>query len=49
MMYLRGLFGSIHNSVESLFSDTQGHYVFSAVMSENRFKYLLGLLRFDDY
>ena len=48
-MYLRGLSGGNHNSVESLFSDTQGHYIFSAVISKNRFKCLLSHLTFDDY
>ena len=49
LMYFRGLLGGNHNSVESLFSDTQGHYIFSAVMSKNRFKFLLSHLTFDDY
>ena len=47
-MYFRGLL-QWHNSVESLFSDTQGHYIFSTVMSKNSFKFLLSYLTFDDY
>ena len=48
LMYFRGLLGDTHNSVESLFSDTQGHYIFS-VMSNNPFKFLLSHLTFNDY
>ena len=48
LMYFRGLLGGNHNSVESLFSDTQGHYIFS-VMSNNPFKFLLSHLTFNDY
>ena len=49
LMYFRGLIRGNHNSVKSFFSDTQGHYIFSAVMSKNRFKLLLNHLTFDDY
>ena len=28
LMHFRGLLGGNHNSLESLFSDTQGHYIF---------------------
>ena len=48
-MYFRGLIRGNHNSVKSFFSDTQGHYIFSAVMSKNRFKFLLSHLIFDDH
>ena len=48
-MCFRGLLGGNHNSVESLFSDTQGHYIFSAVISKNRLRFLLSQLTFDDY
>ena len=46
-MYFRGLLGLV--LFESLFSDTQGHYMFSAVMSKNRFKFSLSHLTFNDY
>ena len=49
LMYFRGLLGGNHNSVESLFSDTQGRYIFSAVISKNRLRFLLSHLTFDDY
>ena len=49
LVYFRGLLGGNHNSVESLFSEIQGHYIFSEVMSKNRFKFLLSQLTFDDY
>ena len=47
LMYFRGLLELV--LFESLFSDTQGHYMFSAVMSKNRFKFSLSHLTFNDY
>lgn len=49
MMYFRDLLGSDHNSVKSLFSDTQSCYVFSAVMSKKCVKLLLGHVTFDHH
>ena len=43
LMCFKDLLGGNHNSVESLFSDTQGHYIFSAVMSKYRFKFFVEL------
>ena len=49
LMYFRVLLGASYNISESLFSDTQGYYIFSAVMTKNCFKFLLSHLTFDDY
>ena len=48
LMYFRGLLGGNHNSVASLFSDTQRH-IFSAVVSKNRFRLFFSHLPFDGY
>ena len=48
-MYLRGLLGMSLQRVDYLFSDDKGHFGFSAIMSKNRFKFLLSHITFDDY
>ena len=35
--------------VDYLFSDDKGHFAFGAIMSKNRFKFLLSHITFDDY
>ena len=49
LMHFRGLLGGYNNSVKSLFSDTQGHYIFLAVMYKNCLKVMLSHLTFDGY
>ena len=48
-MYLRGLLGMSLQRVDYLFSDYKGHFAFGAIMSKNRFKFLLSHITFDDY
>ena len=49
LMYLRGLPGMSLQRVDYLFSDNKGHFPFGAIMSKNRFKFLLSHITFDDY
>ena len=49
LMYLRGLLGMSLQRVDYLFSDDKGHFAFGAIMSKNRFKFLLSHITFDDY
>ena len=48
-MYLRGLLVMSLQRVDYLFSDDKGHFAFGAIMSKNRFKFLLSHITFDDY
>ena len=47
LMYFRGLLGVNLLGTEKLFSN-ESHYVFGAIMSKNRFKFLKSHLLFDD-
>ena len=48
LMYLRGLLGMNLQRVDYLFAD-EGHYAFGAIMSKNRFKFLLSHITFDNH
>ena len=48
LMYLRGLLGMNLQRVDYLFAD-KGHYAFEAIMSKNRFKFLLIHITFDNH
>ena len=48
LMYLRGLCGMNLQRVDYLFAD-EGHYAFGAIMSKNRFKFLLSHITFDNH
>ena len=47
-MYLRGPCGMNLQRVDYLFAD-EGHYAFGAIMSKNRFKFLLSHITFDNH
>ena len=47
-MYLRGLPGMNLQRVDYLFAD-EGHYAFGAIMSKNRFKFLLSHITFENH
>ena len=47
-MYFRGLLGLNQHKTNTLFADYEGHFVFSAIMSKNRFKFLLSHITFDE-
>ena len=47
LIYLRGLLGQTRHVSALLFQDMFGHPLFAAVMSKNRFQYLLQVLSFD--
>ena len=47
LIYFRGLQGQNNHTTNSLFQDRLGHPLFAAVMSRNRFQYLLTVLTFD--
>ena len=47
LMYLTGLLGMNLQKVDYLFAD-EGHYAFGAIMSKNRFKFVLGHITFDN-
>ena len=49
LMYLRGLLGMSLQRVDYLFSDDKRYFAFGAIMSKNRFKFLLSHITFDDY
>ena len=48
LIYQRGLLGMNLRRVDYLFAD-EGHYAFGAVISKNRFKFLLSLIAFDNH
>ena len=48
LLFFRGLFGLNHHGVNILFSDKAGPPVFSATMSDDRMKFLLSTLTFDN-
>ena len=49
LMYFRGLEGKSKHKSSRLWQKGIGHPVFGAVMSRNRFKFLLGRLRFENH
>ena len=49
MIYMRGLLGQAHQSINAMFHEIFGNPVFSATMSRNRFKFLIAHISFDDH
>ena len=49
LMYFRGLEGKNGHKSSRLWQQGVGHQVFEAAMSQNRFKFLLGRLRFENH
>ncbi len=47
-MYFRGVLGQNHIGIYSLFSPVTGHYIYSAIMSRNRYQFLMRCMSFDD-
>ena len=48
LIYLRGLYGMNHRNIELLFAKHIGHDIFGATMSQQRMKFLLANITFDD-
>ena len=48
LLYFRGALGQNHIGIPFLFNPIMGHHVYSAVMSQNRFSFLLRCISFDD-
>ena len=48
LLYFRGALGQNHIGTSFLFNPVMGHHVYSAVMSQNRFTFLLRCISFDD-
>ena len=48
IMYMHSLYGLNNHEISTLFSDMQGHPLFSATMSRMRFQFILANLAFDD-
>ena len=47
LTYFRGIFGVILHMTDRLFSN-DSHFVFGAIMSKNRFRFLKGHMCFDN-
>ena len=48
LIYLRGLYGMNHRNIEFMFAKHIGHDIFGATMSQQRMKFLLAKITFDD-
>ena len=48
LMYLRGLYGMNHHDIELLFTNSIGPNIFGATMSQQRMKFLLAHITFDE-
>ena len=49
MIYMRGLLGQVHQSINAMFYDIFDNPVFSATISRNRFEFLIAHISFDDH
>lgn len=48
LMYFHGVLGQSHMGIESLFSPVMGHCVHSAIISRNRYQFLMKCMSSDD-